>query len=85
MKLLMVRTPIHLLVALALAASPATALAQESDGDQRANRERCTNGALLGGVAGALIPHKGWRNRVGGAALGATAGCVINRGVNEGK
>jgi hypothetical protein len=81
----MLRTPIHLLVALALVALPATANAQERDGDQRANRERCTNGALLGGVAGALIPRKGWRNRVGGAALGATAGCVINRGVNEGK
>ena len=81
----MSRTPIHLLLAVALAAAPAAGFAQESEGDQRANRERCTNGALLGGVAGALIPRKGWRNRVGGAALGATAGCVINRGVNEGK
>ncbi len=79
------RTPILALASFALLAVATPAPAEDREGDQRANRERCTNGALLGGVAGALIPRNGWRNRVGGAALGATAGCVINRGVNEGK
>ena len=64
------------------------AQAQTSEAEQRqqqANRERCVNGGVIGGLAGALLPRRGWRNRVAGGAVGAAAGCVINRGVNEGK
>jgi predicted lipid-binding transport protein (Tim44 family) len=50
-----------------------------------ANRQRCTNGVLIGGAAGGVLARGGVLNRLGGAAIGATAGCVINRGVNEGR
>ncbi len=50
-----------------------------------ANRQRCTNGVLIGGVAGGALTSGSVLNRLGGAAIGATAGCVINRGVNEGR
>jgi hypothetical protein len=40
---------------------------------------------LIGGVAGGALARGSWLNRLGGAAIGGTAGCVINRGVNEGR
>ena len=65
---------------------PAVAQQSQAQRDQQqANRERCVNGGVIGGVVGAVLPRSGWRNRVAGGAIGATAGCVINRGVNEGK
>ncbi|MCP9883702.1 hypothetical protein KBY97_00985 [Synechococcus sp. ATX 2A4] len=63
------------------------AQAQQSKQQQQAdaNRDRCRNGVLIGGAAGGLLSRGSVVNRLGGAAIGATAGCVINRGVNEGK
>ena len=50
-----------------------------------ANRQRCVNGVVIGGVAGGVLARGSVLSRLGGAAIGATAGCVINRGVNEGR
>jgi hypothetical protein len=56
---------------------------------QAANRQRCVNGVVIGGViggvAGGVLARDSVLSRLGGAAIGATAGCVINRGVNEGR
>jgi hypothetical protein len=52
---------------------------------QAANRQRCVNGVVIGGVAGGVLARGTLLSRLGGAAIGATAGCVINRGVNEGR
>jgi hypothetical protein len=66
---------------------PAQAQVQQTRQQQQAdaNRHRCTNGVVVGGAAGGLLTRGSFLNRLGGAAIGATAGCVINRGVNEGK
>jgi hypothetical protein len=59
--------------------------AQDAKKQAEANRDRCRNGVLIGGATGGLLSRGSIVNRLGGAAIGATAGCVINRGVNEGK
>jgi hypothetical protein len=57
----------------------------EAQRKEAANRQRCVNGVLIGGVAGGALARGSLLNRLGGAAIGGTAGCVINRGVNEGR
>ncbi|KEF41611.1 MAG: hypothetical protein ER33_10605 [Cyanobium sp. CACIAM 14] len=52
---------------------------------QQANRDRCRNGVVLGGITGALVSGRGLGNKLGGTAIGATAGCVINKEWNRGK
>jgi hypothetical protein len=67
---------------LLILASPG--LAQNRDDAQQerqnANRDRCRNGVLMGGAAGAAFTRGNALNRLGGAAVGGAAGCVINRG-----
>lgn len=75
-----------LIGALLILAGPGLAQNREADQErQDANRDRCRNGVMLGGAAGAAITRGNVLNRLGGAALGGAAGCVINRGWNEGK
>lgn len=53
--------------------------------EQEANRDRCRNGVILGGITGAVVSGRGLGNKLGGAALGGTAGCIINKEWNRGK
>jgi hypothetical protein len=77
--------------ALLLSALCGSAVAQttnpsyEAERKAAANRQRCVNGVLIGGVAGGALARGSALNRLGAAAIGGTAGCVINRGVNEGR
>jgi hypothetical protein len=73
------------LVAVLLSAVPGQAQQSKQQQQADANRDRCRNGVLIGGAAGGLLSRGSVVNRLGAAAVGATAGCVINRGVNEGR
>jgi uncharacterized protein YcfJ len=64
------------------------ARAQTSNAQQRqqeAERDRCRNGVVLGGLTGVLVSGRGLGNKLGGTAIGATAGCIINKEWNRGK
>ncbi|WP_216900623.1 hypothetical protein [Synechococcus sp. CCY 9618] len=66
----------------------APALAQTTEAERRAqeaNRDRCRNGLVLGGLTGAVVSGRGLGNKLGGAAIGATAGCILNKELNKGK
>lgn len=52
---------------------------------QEANRDRCRNGVVVGGLTGAVVSGRGLGNKLGGTAIGATAGCIINKEWNRGK
>jgi hypothetical protein len=80
------------LAALSLAAITPAAIApvraQTSDAQQRqqeAERDRCRNGVVLGGLTGAVVSGRGLGNKLGGTAIGAAAGCIINKEWNRGK
>lgn len=77
--------PALALAAALLGAEPVQAQQSKQQQQADANRDRCRNGVLIGGAAGGLLSRGSAVNRLGAAAIGATAGCVINRGVNEGK
>jgi hypothetical protein len=52
---------------------------------QQADRARCRNGVAVGGVTGTLVSGRGLGNKLGGAAIGGAAGCIINKEWNRGK
>jgi predicted lipid-binding transport protein (Tim44 family) len=69
----------------AIAPAPAQTPNTAQRRQQEANRDRCRNGVVVGGLTGALVSGRGLGNKLGGTAIGATAGCIINKEWNRGK